>query len=64
MKLKELILERLEVSVSQFCREIGLSRTTIDNIMNNYEKSPGKAPSRLTIKKICNYFGVDFKEFI
>lgn len=64
MKIKELILDRLEVSVSQFCREIGLSRTTIDNIMNDYETSIGKAPSLLTIKKICKYFGVDYKDYI
>lgn len=59
MKLKDLILDRLEVSVSQFCREIGLSRQTIDNIIKDRH-----TPSLPTTKKICKYFGVDFKEFI
>lgn len=59
MKLKELILDRLEVSVSQFCREIGLSRPTINNIIKGKHK-----PSLLTTKKICKYFGVEWKDYI
>ena len=61
MKLKELIQDRLEVSYSQFCKEIKVSRPTIDNIVNEKNKH---TPSLLTIKKICKYFGVEPKDYI
>lgn len=69
MTIKDLILDRLEVPVSQFCREAGVNRTTMDSILNGnngYNRKDGKEyrPSLLTIKKICRYFGVDYKDYI
>lgn len=69
MTIKDLILDRLEVPVSQFCRECGVNRTTMDSILNEdnrYSRKDGKEyrPSLLTIKKICKYFGEDYKKFI
>ena len=61
MTIKDLILDRLEVSVSQFCKECGVNRTTIDGIIHNKNKSQ---PSLVTIKKICKYFNVDFHDYI
>ncbi len=61
MKLKDLILDRLEISMSKFCKEVGLSRQTIDNIMNDKNKN---GASLVTIKKICKYFDVDFHDYI
>lgn len=58
-KLKDLINDNLEVSVSQFCRKIGLSRQTIDNIMHDRHE-----PSLVTVKRICKYFGVDWRNFV
>lgn len=59
MKIKDLILDRLEVSVSRFCREAGIHRNTAENILKDKH-----TPSLLTIKKICKYFGVDYKDYI
>lgn len=61
MKLKDLILDKLEVSVSQFAKEIGVSRTTIDNIMFERNK---RGTGLLVTKKICKYFGVDYHDYI
>lgn len=58
-KLKALINDNLEVSICQFAKDIGVSRMTIYNILN------GKCyPALPTIKKICKYFNVDFKNYI
>lgn len=57
-KLKELINERLMISFRRFEKESGVSRQTIYNIMK------GKTPSILTVKKICAYFKVDWRECI
>lgn len=59
MKLKDLIINKLEISIRQFCKEIKISRQTIDNILNDKH-----TPTLLTIKKICKYFNVDFKDYI
>lgn len=61
MKLKDLILDKLEVSVSEFCKAAGVSRPTIDNIIHDKKEHQ---PTLLTIKKICKYFGVDPKDYI
>lgn len=61
MKIRDLILDRLEVSVSKFCKEINITRPTIDNIL--LEKNRHN-PSLLTIKKICKYFNVDWRDFV
>lgn len=61
MTIKDLILDRLEVSVRQFCKECGVNRTTINNIIHDKNKYQ---LSLVTIKKICKYFGEDFKDYI
>lgn len=60
-KLKDLILDNLEVSVSRFAKEVGVGKTTIDNIL--YDKNKYGA-SLITRKKICKYFNVDWHEFM
>lgn len=59
MKLKDLILDNLEVSISQFSKDIGLNRRTIYYILTEKHQ-----PRRVTIKKICKYFKVNFKDYI
>ena len=38
MTIKDLILDRLEVSVSQFCRDVGINRT-VDGLCGDVEFS-------------------------
>lgn len=59
MKLKELIMDSLMISIRQFSKEVGLNRQTIYNILNDVG-----TPTVLTVKKITKYFGVDYKEYI
>jgi DNA-binding XRE family transcriptional regulator len=59
MKLKELIDERLDITVTDFARKIGVTRQTIHGIL----RGEGN-PRLLTVKKICKYFGVDYKDYI
>lgn len=59
MKLKDLILDRIEVSISQFSKDVGLSRRTIYDILQDRFQ-----PRLLTIKKVCKYFKVDFRDYI
>lgn len=59
MKIKDLIEDRLMISIRQFAKETGISRHTIAHILNGEGKS-----SLLTVKKICAYFGVDYKDYI
>ena len=61
MKLKELLINKLEEPIDTFCKKINISRPVISGIMNG---SYHHEISLLTIKKICNYFKVDFKEYI
>jgi DNA-binding XRE family transcriptional regulator len=57
--IKELINDKLMVSLRQFEKEAGITRQTVYNIQN------GKGnPTLLTVKKICAYFGVDYKDYI
>ena len=57
--IKELINDKLMVSLRQFEKEAGVTRQTVYNIQN------GKGnPTLLTVKKICAYFGVDYKDYI
>lgn len=58
-KLKELMNNKLLISLRQFEKEAGVSRQTVYNLMNDKKK-----PSDLTIKKICAFFGEDFKDYI
>ena len=69
MELKDLIINNLEVPASVFCRQINISRQTYTNIINNsnnYARKDKKSykPRLFIVKKICNYFGVDFKDYI
>lgn len=57
MKLKDLINERME-TLTKLSEKSGVTRQTLQNILN------GKTPSLLTVKKICAYFGVDYKKYI
>ena len=59
MKLKDLILDWLETTIGQFCKEVGIARTTYDNIMQEKHQ-----PSLLTIKKICKFFKVEFRDYL
>lgn len=59
MKIKDLIEDRLMISIRQFAKETGIGRHTIAHILNGEGK-----PSLLTVKKICAYFGVDYKDYI
>lgn len=59
MKLKDLINDRLMISLRQFEKETGVTRQTVYNILSDKGK-----PTVLTVKKICAYFGVDWREFI
>lgn len=61
MKIKDLIMDRLEIPVSRFCKEVGVSRATINAILNDKYKFNLRL---LTIKKICKYFNVDFKDYV
>lgn len=58
-KLKDLINDRLMISMRQFEKEAGVTRQTVYNLMHDKKK-----PSVLTVKKICDYFKVDFKDYI
>lgn len=61
MKLKDLILDRSMVSMEELSQNIGISRQTIYNIIDKKEKYK---PSLLTIKKICKYFNVEWRDFV
>jgi len=59
MKLKDLIRENLDVPMYKFCKKVKVSRTTIHNILNKDYKA-----GLLITKKICNYFNVDFRDYL
>lgn len=56
--IKDLI-NSLTISQRKFCKEVGIDRTTIYNIMHDVH-----TPSNLTIKTICAYFGVDYRNYL
>lgn len=60
-KLKDLINDNLDVSLSKFAEAIGVSRPTIYNIINDTMKHK---PSAYIVKRICKYFNVDYKEYL
>lgn len=60
-KIKDLILDKLDVSVIQFCKEAKVSRTIIYDILNDKYTH---TLNLLTIKKICKYCGVDYKDYL
>lgn len=57
-KIKDL-LETREISLSKLANEIGTTRQTLNNISSGKSKA-----SILTIKKICAYYDVDYKDYI
>ena len=59
MDIKDLILDNLKISQRKFCKEIGISRQTIYKIINGRG-----TPTILTIKRICEYFDVDWKDYV
>ena len=58
-KLKDLIADNSMISLRQFAKEVGVTRRTLYSIINGEHK-----PYLLTVKKICAYFGVDYKDYI
>ena len=56
--IKDLI-NSLTISQRKFCKETGIDRNTIYNIMHDIH-----TPSTLTIKIICDYFGVDYRNYL
>lgn len=56
--IKDLI-NSLTISQRKFCKEAGIDRSTIYNIMHDIH-----TPSNLTIKTICAYFGVDYRNYL
>lgn len=60
MKIKDLIDERLEISYRELAEQINVSRYTIMNIVSGKSKKP----QRVTVKKICKYFGVNFRDYL
>lgn len=58
MTIIQLINTRTE-TLTALSGKIGVSRQTLQNILNNKVQ-----PSLLTIKKICKYFNVDYKEYL
>lgn len=59
MKIKDLLQERLGLTKTMFCKEAKISRPTIDAILKDKQQ-----PRLQTIKKICNYFNVDPKDYL
>lgn len=57
-KIVGLIEENLIENKRDFCRKIDVSVQTLYNLRK------GKKTSTLTIKKICNYFGVDWHDYV
>jgi DNA-binding XRE family transcriptional regulator len=58
--LAKLIDDNLYISLRSFEKEIGITRQTLAKISNNEDYRP----SVLTVKRICKYFNVDYKDYI
>lgn len=56
--IKDLLNER-EISLTKIAKEMGITRQTLNNVAKGNNK-----PSLITIKKICAYFRVDYKDYI
>ena len=57
-QLKELIDTRME-TFDTLSRKIGTTKQTLFKVINNKG-----TPSILTVKKICKYFKVNYKDYI
>lgn len=60
-KLRCLIVGSLDMSVTKFCKEVKVNRTTIDRILH---KRGNQDLRLLTLKKICDYFNKDFRDYL
>lgn len=58
-KLQQLFDEKLQISMRQFEKEAHITRQAVYNILNGKSK-----PTVLSLKKICAYFGVNWKDYI
>lgn len=58
--LADLINNNLFISLRQFEKEVGIARQTLAKIIND----PNHKPSVLTVKLICRYFNVDYRDYI
>lgn len=58
-KLANLIIDNIETSVSDFAKQVGLSRMTLINVLVGAHQ-----PTLRTTKKICKYFNVDFRDYL
>lgn len=56
--IKDLINKRIE-PLSEVAEKTGVTRQTLNNIARGTVN-----PSLLTVKKICAYFDVDYKDYI
>lgn len=57
--LKDLIYFGNDVlTIAQRAERIGVHRATIHNIL------AGKQVSLLTVKKVCRYYGVDWRDYV
>lgn len=57
--LKTLIKNHSDISISELAREIKVTRQTIYNVLNDKN-----IPTIPTIKSICKYFNVDYKDYV
>ena len=57
--LKDLFDEKLMISLMRFEKKSGITRQTVYNVLCGRTK-----PTKFTIKKICAYFCVDYKDYI
>lgn len=58
-KLKRLIEDNAVVSLRELEKDIGVCRQTLGSILNGKHK-----PTVLTVKKICNYFKVNYRDYL
>lgn len=58
MNIKDLI-ENAPISYRRLSKEIGISRQCLHDIVNGTRK-----PTFYTVKKICAYFNVDWREYV
>lgn len=61
IRLKQLILAKSDGNISKLCRKMDMPRTTMENILTGVNKRGASIP---TIKKICKFFKVDFRDYI
>lgn len=58
MKIKNLIAEHPEVSITRLAKDTGVSRQTLYLILENKSK-----PTYTTAKALCDYFSADINNF-